>query len=104
MFFITFYLFYSINALRRRTDGMLKLLVSKRALLSFSGCYIYKRDDLFHLFIFSIVTSGKSNRSKCISSERRPPLSAKDAKAKTLHPNVTPEIQDCDPKENYSFI
>ncbi|XP_056615911.1 ankyrin repeat and MYND domain-containing protein 1-like [Triplophysa dalaica] len=50
------------------------------------------------------VTSGKSNRSKCISSERRPPLSAKDAKAKTFHPNVTPEIQDCDPKENYSFI
>ncbi|KAA0712121.1 MYND domain-containing protein 1 Testis-specific ankyrin-like protein 1 Zinc finger [Triplophysa tibetana] len=50
------------------------------------------------------VTSGKSNRSKSISSERRPPLSAKDAKAKTFHPNVTPKIQDGDPKENYSFI
>lgn len=50
------------------------------------------------------VLSGKSNRSKCTPSERHPPLSAKDAKAKTLYPNVTPEIHECDSKENYSFI
>ncbi|XP_051980158.1 ankyrin repeat and MYND domain-containing protein 1-like isoform X2 [Xyrauchen texanus] len=50
------------------------------------------------------VVSGDNSRGKHTFSNRRQPLSAKDVKGKTFHLNVTPEIQEYDLKENYSFI
>ncbi|XP_042568379.1 ankyrin repeat and MYND domain-containing protein 1 [Cyprinus carpio] len=50
------------------------------------------------------VVSGKSFRDKCASFGPCSPLSTKDAKGKTFHLSVTPEIQEYDPNENYSFI
>ncbi|XP_016376579.1 ankyrin repeat and MYND domain-containing protein 1-like [Sinocyclocheilus rhinocerous] len=47
------------------------------------------------------VDSGKSSRDKCTPCS---PLSTKDAKGKTFHLSVTPEMQEYDLNENYSFI
>lgn len=50
------------------------------------------------------VVSGKSSRDKCAIIGPRSPLSTKEAKGKTFHLRVTPEIQEYDLNENYSFI
>ncbi|XP_050950219.1 ankyrin repeat and MYND domain-containing protein 1 [Labeo rohita] len=50
------------------------------------------------------VVSGKSSRDKCASIGPCSPQSTKDAKGKTFHLSVTPEIPEYDPNENYSFI
>jgi len=50
------------------------------------------------------VVSGKSSRDKLRVIGPRSPLSTKEAKGKTLHLRVTPEIQEYDLNENYSFI
>ncbi|XP_048019884.1 ankyrin repeat and MYND domain-containing protein 1 isoform X1 [Megalobrama amblycephala] len=50
------------------------------------------------------VVSGKSSRDKRASVGPRSPVSTKEAKDKTFHLSVTPEIQEYDLNENYSFI
>ncbi|XP_059399804.1 ankyrin repeat and MYND domain-containing protein 1-like [Carassius carassius] len=50
------------------------------------------------------AVSGKSFRDKCASIGPCSPLSTKDTKGKTFHLSMTPEIQEYDPNENYSFI
>ncbi|XP_043079860.1 ankyrin repeat and MYND domain-containing protein 1 [Puntigrus tetrazona] len=50
------------------------------------------------------VVSGEGSRDKCASVGPYSPLSTRDAKDKTFHLGVTPEIQEYDLNENYSFI
>lgn len=50
------------------------------------------------------VVNGKSNSGRIEPNRPRSSSSPKDAKANPIHPSISPEIQEYDPNENYSFI